>query len=71
MGKEMKELWEIVAEWLKENGYDGLVDEDMECACLVSELMPCGEPKPGCMAGYKKEVDPSTGYDFCVVLDKP
>ena len=34
---------QIVAEWLTENGYDGLCNNDGECACYVNSLAPCGE----------------------------
>ena len=63
----MTELWEIVQEWLQKNNYDGLVDANGECACSVSELMPCDEPKPDCVAGHKEKVDPATGFDFRIV----
>lgn len=38
------EVQEIVAVWLKDNGYDGLFSEDYECGCEISDLMPCSEP---------------------------
>ena len=30
---------EIIREWLKDNGYDGLCNED--CGCSVEDFMPC------------------------------
>lgn len=47
------DLIEIVTEWLKEKGYDGLYDEDYECGCILSDLMPCDEPRMRCCPGYK------------------
>lgn len=44
---------EIVEAHLRANGYDGLVSEDRECACLVSDLAPCGEMMETCVAGYR------------------
>lgn len=41
---------DIIAEWLARNGYDGLYDGE-GCGCRRDELMPCGEPKPDCIAG--------------------
>jgi len=45
---------EIVGKYLKENGYDGLVDADNECGCELSDLSPCGALYPDCEAGHKK-----------------
>ena len=65
-----KELSEITEEWLKANGYDGLFSRG-ECACVLDDLMPCGEPQPDCEAGYQGAADPETGYDFVIGPDKP
>ena len=34
----------ICAAWLRENGYDGLCDAEMECGCSIVDLMPCELP---------------------------
>ena len=48
---------EIVAEWLKANGFDGLYGYD--CGCTVDDLMPCSsEGLERCEAGYKTKCDP-------------
>jgi len=60
---------EIVTEWLEKNGYDGLCQEDYECACELSDLMPCGETWPTCLAGYKKK-DETGEYDFTITPGK-
>lgn len=44
---------EIVKEWLKAQGYDGLFNEAGECACLLEDLAPCGELSGECQAGHK------------------
>jgi hypothetical protein len=46
---------EIVGQYLKEAGYDGLyhTEEDgFPCACALQGLMECQEPTPHCQAGY-------------------
>ncbi len=40
--KKPKNVREIVAEYLKANGYDGLWQE--ECGCRLDNLMPCDAP---------------------------
>ena len=57
-------LQQIVKEWLKRNGYDGLCDCNLECGCSVDEIMPCAEPGTECEAAYKDEADAITGFDF-------
>jgi len=54
-----KTVRNIVEEWLKDNGYDGLYDDD--CGCLIGDIAPC-EPDGGfgCMPGYKGPCDPKT-----------
>lgn len=42
---------EVLTDWLKVNGYDGLFNEGI-CGCCVDDLMPCHEPSPDCQAGY-------------------
>ena len=43
---------EIIAEYLKANGYDGLMNEN-DCACELDDLIPCGEDFSTCEPGYK------------------
>ena len=45
------EIRQIVEQWLRANGYDGLTTVD--CGCVVDDLMPCGECIANCKAGYK------------------
>jgi len=42
---------EIVKQWLTDNGYDGLFND--ECGCELKDLGPCGEMTGDCTAGYK------------------
>ena len=43
---------EMVEQYLKQNGYDGLFAESAECACKVDDLEPCGNIQSDCHAGY-------------------
>ena len=60
----MKELGEIVEEYLRSNSYDGLFKPG-ECACSVDKLMPCGQPYDNCEAGYKSAAE-NSDYDFMI-----
>jgi len=47
------EVKEIVDQFLKREGYDGLYSEGLECSCVVGDLAPCGNIQEDCRAGYK------------------
>lgn len=50
------DIEDIIADWLKEHGYDGLYNE--ECACPLDDLYPCyGGPCYDCQAGYAGKVE--------------
>lgn len=51
----MPTVFEIVAEYLKANGYDGLICEDSHCGCGLDDLMPCGELYDDCQAAHAIE----------------
>jgi len=58
---------EIVRQFLVREGYDGLVNEDAECACGPEDLMPCCEPGMWCEAGHEVRCDCGEGHDFHIV----
>jgi hypothetical protein len=62
---------EIISGYLKANGYDGLMSEN-DCACELSDLMPCGEDCSTCEPGYKIPCPESCGeHDFHITTKKP
>jgi hypothetical protein len=49
----------MVGSYLLKHGYDGLLEDHNECACDLSDLMPCDEADVGsCQAGWKIPCDP-------------
>lgn len=59
-----KSVREIVAEYLKANGFDGLFSDGGDCACELSDLMPCGRDwdcTSDCEAGYRVPCPPACG----------
>ena len=72
----MTTVREVLVQYMKEHGYDGLYHSEGECACLMD--FPCevwsGIPLD-CELGYKVECDQSceetpTELNFCVAKDK-
>lgn len=60
---------QIVSDWLKANGYDGLCDD--ECGCTLEDFMPCDEPRQSCEPAYKQNETPAQSYDFMMGTEKP
>jgi len=59
----------IVQAYLAEHGYDGLWNEDAECACEVGDLAPCGDDFSKCMAGRKKACECGE-HEFHIVSEE-
>lgn len=59
----------MVGDYLKQNGFDGLFSD--ECACDLSDLMPCGEQSDGCRAGYKGPCNCGEGCDYHIFSKRP
>lgn len=60
---------DIIIQYLKENGFEGLVDIDNECGCLVDDLAPCfGSDLTNCEPAYKHPGE--EGYDFMMYRRK-
>lgn len=57
-------LQDIVTDWLKQHGYDGLYNTVGECACQVSDLVPCSQcDELECHAGHYLDATNSE-FDF-------
>ena len=74
---------DIVADWLKTHGYDGLLDVDgAGCGCTLDDFCPCGtlcDGTPaykwpcaleGCPDPDECEVTPGSGQ-YCLRPEKP
>ena len=44
---------EIISDYLKNNGYDGLYNEHDECGCGINDLAPCCDNPLECEPAYK------------------
>ena len=63
----------IVRERLIAEGYDGLVSERGDCACLVGDLAPCNAIGEWCESGHRVDGcsdDCGDGCDWHVVVGK-
>jgi len=65
----MPNVKEIVTDYLKANGYDGLYNADVECGCDLNDLMPCGGYTGCCKPGYKVDCEGCGEYDWCISYD--
>ena len=54
---------EIVLKHLKENGYDGLFNPDVECGCMNENLSPADCMKDICCPGYLSRPTGGERYD--------
>ena len=54
---------EIIREYLKKNGFDGLYNRELGCGCSINNLNPCGDINIDCTAGYQVEAPPGADYD--------
>lgn len=61
-------VMDLIIKALEDGGYDGLYSSS-ECACLLSDLMPCGECCCNCSPGYLAECD-CGDHDFHIVPKK-
>lgn len=65
----------IVADWLRTNGYDGLLNDSAECACKHEDIAPCGYINgEDCLAGYLRsptEEEAADGNEWMIDVDKP
>lgn len=67
-----KDVLEIVKQYLKKNGFDGLFNANGECACHVDALCPCDGCFAECEPGYRVEgCDCGQGCDYHIVREKP
>lgn len=62
---------ELLEKSLRENGFDGLVQEDNECACKIGELVPCESDFSNCRAGYLVPCSCGEGCDFHITAIRP
>jgi len=66
----MREIKEVIKQYLIENKYDGLCSSDYECACAVEDLFPCMEVRTDCFVGYKRQCDCEMNCDFHIGYEK-
>jgi len=58
------DVWEIVKIWLKENGFDGLCNED--CGCGLDYFAPCeGGPSHDCESARMRILGPNEYLGDC------
>ncbi len=61
---------EIVIQWLKVFGYDGLHNKYVGCGCDLHDLLECDSCPADCCPGYKIP-DPDGEYNYLMTSKKP
>lgn len=64
----MRTVNNILSEWLRANGFDGLSNLDYECGCELADLVPCGSDCSQCEPAYKRAH--SNGLDFVMTTNR-
>ena len=59
---------ELIAKYLRDNGYDGLAGD--ECGCGLDDLMPCDNPLE-CVPGHAVPCDCGEGCDQHIIPGLP
>lgn len=64
---------EIVKQFLELNKFEGLFNEDIECACKLDDLITCQDVCYECEAGYLRpcEEDVEDEFNYCIGRYKP
>lgn len=66
----MKTVLDIIAEYLKKNGYDGLCGD--ECSCGIDEFSICRSASfVSCVPGYKNVCDCGGNCFYHITPQKP
>ena len=53
LSQETKTVGQIVKEYLRRHGYDGLVLQEEDCGCDLDDFEPCNQICSNCQAAYK------------------
>ncbi len=70
---------EIVVKYLKDNGFDGLMQKEIPCGCELSNLAPCNDMPDDCEPAYRHECtggkcgetcEGGPDSEFCMKLKK-
>ncbi len=59
----------IIADHLRTNGFDGLIEAMAECSCELADLAPCDNNIGSCRPGYK-HLTPGGESDWVISPNK-
>lgn len=60
---------DIIINYLKENGYDGLYHNG-ECGCELGDICPCEEIQLDCRPGYRVDSPVDHEYNWYICKSK-
>lgn len=50
-------ITDYLKDYLKKNGYDGLMSVRIDCVCRLDNIAPCGNIQLDCSVGYNTPCD--------------
>lgn len=59
------QMKDIIKDFLIKNGFDGLLNNDLDCGCELDDLLPCDWHCGDCIPGYKTMEDGE-----CVIVEE-
>lgn len=70
--RRLHDVEDIVMNYLRTNGYDGLCNTFSDCGCETDDLAPCGNMELDCQPGYRRPCPPKCGeHDYHIVAQDP
>jgi len=62
----MTTVKEILCSYLRDNGYDGIYNDNIECGCAIGDdFVPCDGNPIDCIPGYKRKCGTCANTPTC------
>ena len=59
---------DILCKWLRDHGYVGLCNQDIDCGCVLDDLIPCQDDFRDCLPAYRHPGNKE--YDYLMTPER-